>query len=116
MPAYGLAHFRDSAPHPELITYVERIQGTLDPYGGRFLVHGGAMDVVEGSWAGNVVLIEFPDVDTAHAWYASPAYQELIPLRTRHIEGDIVLVRGVPDDYDPAAKAAVFRAALDSGV
>ena len=41
-----------------------------------------------------------------------PAYQEIAPLRSRHIEGDIILVAGVSENYDPATTAATMRAAL----
>lgn len=112
MSAYALARLGDAMPHADLIDYVERIQSTLDPYGGRFLVHGGKPEAVEGSWGGSVVLIEFPDRTAARDWYESPAYQELVPLRTRHMAGDIVLVDGVAPDYDPAARADAFRRAL----
>ncbi len=37
-----------------------------------------------------------------------------MPLRTRHMEGDIILVDGVPDDYDPAVTAAALRKELDA--
>ncbi|MGW8379084.1 DUF1330 domain-containing protein [Streptomyces sp. ODS28] len=115
MTAYAIAHFGQATPHRDLIEYVERIQSTLDPYEGRFLVHGGRREAVEGTWPGDVVMIRFPDMETARAWYGSPAYQELIPLRTPHLSGDIVLVEGVPEGYDPAAKAEFFRAALEGG-
>ncbi|WP_438270646.1 DUF1330 domain-containing protein [Streptomyces platensis] len=46
----------------------------------------------------------------ARDWYASPAYLEILPLRTRHVDGDVVLVPGVPDGYDPAVTAAKLRA------
>ncbi|NLU66705.1 DUF1330 domain-containing protein [Streptomyces sp. HNM0574] len=114
-PAYAIGHLRPAAPHPDLIAYVERIQATLDPYGGRFLTHGGRQEVREGAVPGALVLIAFPGLDAARAWYESPAYQALVPLRTRHIEGDVVLVEGVGPDYDPAAKAGSFRAALAAG-
>lgn len=41
-----------------------------------------------------------------------PAYQEIAPLRSRHVEGDIILVEGVPENYDPTASAKVMREAL----
>ncbi|WP_420802542.1 DUF1330 domain-containing protein [Streptomyces cavernae] len=46
----------------------------------------------------------------ARAWYASPAYQEILRLRTDHIDGDVVLVGGVGDGYDPRERAAKLRA------
>lgn len=112
MTAFAVARLRNREVHSDLITYVERLQASLDPYQGRFLVHGGDPEVLEGSWAGGVVVIAFPDRETARAWYASPAYQELLPLRTAHIDGDVVLVQGVGDDYDPASMAPAFRRAM----
>lgn len=112
MTGYALGHLRNPAPHPEVAEYLERIQATLDPFGGRFLVHGGAVEVKEGEWRGGLVVIGFPAIEDARAWYDSPAYQEILPLRTRHIEGDIVLVEGEGPDHDSAAMGAAMRADL----
>ena len=73
MAAYALAHLRTPQINAEVLEYIERIQATMDPFGGRFLVHGATVDVIEGSWPGTVVILEFPDADAARAWYASPA-------------------------------------------
>ncbi|MFF9126741.1 DUF1330 domain-containing protein [Streptomyces sp. NPDC014889] len=112
MTAYALAHLQEAAPHPEIAEYIERIGGTFEPYGGRFLVHAARHEVKEGSWPGGVVVISFPGMAEARAWWDSPAYQEIAPLRARHIEGDIILVPGVPEDYDPAVTAKAIRDAL----
>jgi uncharacterized protein (DUF1330 family) len=113
MTAYAMANL---SPKPvldeEIFVYMERIQDTLDPFGGRFLVHGAPeREVLEGEWPGALVLVGFPSMERARAWYHSAAYQELIPLRTRHMAGDILLIDGVGPDYDPAATAALLRAA-----
>jgi uncharacterized protein (DUF1330 family) len=111
MTAYGLAHLHDPDPtNLEVIDYIERIQDTLDPFGGRFVVHGATVEVVEGEWPGTIVIIEFPSAEAARAWYASPAYQELLPLRTNNVRGDVIIVEAVPEGYDPRATAAAFRA------
>ncbi|MER5215799.1 DUF1330 domain-containing protein [Streptomyces sp. NPDC002838] len=112
MPAYVIAHLQEAAPHPEIAEYIERIPATFEPYGGRFLVHAAQHEVKEGSWPGHVVVIGFPGIAEARAWWDSPAYQEIAPLRSRHIEGDIILVEGVPEDYDPTATAKAMREAL----
>ncbi|SHM89787.1 DUF1330 domain-containing protein [Cryptosporangium aurantiacum] len=111
MPAYGIAHLYELANHDEVFEYIERIQSTMDPYGGRFVVHGVLPEVIEGDWPGTIVIIEFPDVEKARAWYASPAYQEILPLRTDHIPGTVILVEGVGPNYDASATAASLRAA-----
>lgn len=109
MAAYALAHVRTPQINADVLEYIERIQATLDPFGGRFIVHGATVHVVEGSWPGTVVIIEFPDAHAARAWFDSPAYREILPLRTTNIEGDTIIVDGVPENYDAAHTAAVLR-------
>ena len=104
VPAYAIAYIRDVDFGPEIIEYIEKIQATMDPYGGRFLVHGGPIVQVEGEWTGDVVLLEFPDATAAEEWYTSPAYQEILPLRTEHSNSMTGLLRGVPKDYRAATK------------
>jgi len=62
-------------------------------------VHGGRVDVLEGAWQGNLIVIEFPDRERARAWYASAAYQEILHLRTDNSDGDVILVDGVPASH-----------------
>ncbi|RSM91695.1 DUF1330 domain-containing protein [Kibdelosporangium aridum] len=112
MTAYGIAHLRQAGPlHPEVYEYLERIQATMDPYDGKFLVHGGKMEVAEGVWPGAVVVIEFPSMEAIRDWYQSPAYQEILHLRADHLVGDLILVEGCGPDHDSAKFAAELRAA-----
>ncbi len=115
MTAYAIAHLHpaDGPVQDEVLSYIERIQATMKPYGGRFLVHGAEVEVVEGAWPGAVVIIGFPRVEEARAWYASPAYREILPLRTRHLGGDVIIVPGVGPEYDASATAAAMRAARE---
>lgn len=112
MTAYAIAVLRPVPPvHPEVLDYIERIQSTFEPYGGRFLSHGKKSEWREGEPLGDLVIAEFPDLAQAHAWYASPAYQAILPLRTAHIPGELVFVEGVPGDYDAARTAEAMRGA-----
>ncbi|MER6217752.1 MULTISPECIES: DUF1330 domain-containing protein [unclassified Streptomyces] len=110
MTAYAIAHLRPQTMNEDILRYIEEIQSTMDPFGGRFLVHGTEAEVLEGPFTGAVVVISFPDIERARAWYASPAYQAILPLRTDHIPGEAVLVEGVPADYDARGRAAALRA------
>ncbi|MGW7453052.1 DUF1330 domain-containing protein [Streptomyces sp. NPDC054787] len=111
MTAYAIAHIRPETVNVDVLRYIEEIQPTMDPFGGRFLVHGAEVEVMEGPFPGTVVMIGFPDIEKARAWYASPAYQEILPLRTDHIAGEVILVEGVPADYDATKTAARLREA-----
>ncbi|MBT2487361.1 DUF1330 domain-containing protein [Streptomyces sp. ISL-96] len=75
----------------------------------RFLVHGTEVEVLEGEWPGYLVVIGFPDIEKARDWYDSEAYREILPLRTKHITGDVILAEGVAPGYDPADTAARMR-------
>lgn len=112
MTAYAVAHLRPAAHlHDEVFTYMERIQSTFAPYGGAFLVHGVTPEVLEGEWPGALVVVGFPTLRDARAWYDSEAYQEIAPLRTRHIPGDVILVDGVAPGYDASRTVAELRTA-----
>lgn len=106
MPAYAIAQLRHVERNAEIVEYLNRIDATLAPYGGRFRVHGSAPDVLDGEVPGTIVLIEFPDEERVRAWYASPEYQEILPLRTRNSDGGVALLEGVPDGYRAASYAA----------
>ncbi|MBB4889701.1 DUF1330 domain-containing protein [Streptomyces netropsis] len=105
MSAFGFAHLRSRRHHSDIIEYLERIQATLDPFAGRFVIHGPPTEVLEGNWPGSMVLIGFPGLAEARAWYDSAAYQDILRLRTDHIEGDVLLIDGVGPGYDPAERA-----------
>ena len=99
MSVYGIAHMRQVNMGPPIVEYLERIDATLKPFGGRFIVHGGRFEVLEGNWPGTAIVIEFPDLEAARGWYRSAAYQEILRLRTDHSESDIILIDGVGPDH-----------------
>lgn len=99
MPAYAVAHIRSISMGPDIVRYLEEIDSTLAPFGGRYLVHGSTPQPVEGVWSGDLVILEFPDLDRAREWYASAAYQRILPLRTNHSAGEVILVDGVAPEH-----------------
>jgi uncharacterized protein (DUF1330 family) len=99
MPAFAIAHLRHVDMGPEIVTYLERIDGTLAPFDGRFLVHGGPVEALEGAWSGALVVIAFPDRGRARAWYDSPEYRAILPLRIRNSEGVAFLIDGVSENH-----------------
>lgn len=106
--AYAIAYLREVDFGDAIVEYIEKIDETLAPYGGRFLVHGGELTPAEGTWEGDIVIIEFPDPAAAKAWYESPAYQEILPLRTEHSQSIAAMVEGVPTGYRAVDKLAVL--------
>ena len=74
MAAYLINHLRHPGMlHPEVLDYLDRVQATLDPFGGRFIVQGGEVQTLEGCWADSAIVLSFPDMAAARAWYSSAA-------------------------------------------
>lgn len=111
MPTLAIAHLRSVDLGPAIIEYLRQIDATLAPFEGRFLVHGQAVTVLEEGWAGDIVVIRFPDRARAEAWYRSPGYQAILPLRTGNSDSTAFLVDTVPGTY----RAADFLKALGAG-
>lgn len=100
MTSYAVAHLHNVEMGPDIVAYLEAIDATLAPFGGRFVIHGGGdKEQLEGAWEGDLIVIGFPDRDAARAWYVSPAYQAILPLRTRNSRGDAILIDGVGSDH-----------------
>lgn len=76
--------------------YQQKVPATIAAYGGRYLVRGGASEVLEGNWTPqrNVVL-EFPSMAQLKAWYHSPEYRPLIAIRERTTKSNLIVVEGV---------------------
>jgi uncharacterized protein (DUF1330 family) len=70
--------------------------GIIQKYGGRYLVRGGATEVMEGTWDPHrIVVLEFPDADSAKSFLNDPEYVALKQIRLRCSTGSLILVQGV---------------------
>lgn len=99
MTTYAVAHMQSVQIGPAIVEYLQRIDATLAPFEGRFVVHGDAPEVLEGEFPGQLIVIAFPSREQAKGWYASPAYREILPLRLEHSTGPAILVDGVGPDH-----------------
>ena len=94
MPAYMFANVEvtDAAGYEQ---YRQQVSATIEAYGGRYLVRGGATEVLEGDWVPKrMVILEFADMAQLKAWYQSPEYRPLIELRQRTATSTLVAVEG----------------------
>lgn len=102
MGAYVVARLRNVRMGEGIEAYMRAVDGTFTGFGGRFLVHGKKVEVLEGAWPEDLVIVAFPGVESARAWYGSPAYRDILRLRTDNSEADLVLVEGVAPGYRAA--------------
>jgi uncharacterized protein (DUF1330 family) len=95
MAAYIIVDINVNEPK-EYETYKKLTTGTLANYGGRFIVRGGQIENIEGDWQPErVVVLEFPSVEKAKAWWGSPEYAQAKAIRQRTAVTKMILVEGV---------------------
>jgi uncharacterized protein (DUF1330 family) len=95
MPVYVIADVRDAWDTEALQEYRRRNTETVAAHGGRFVVRGGEHEVLEGEWdTKRLVVMEFPDMDAARAWWTSEQYEAIKPIRRGASTTNIVLVDG----------------------
>jgi uncharacterized protein (DUF1330 family) len=95
MPAYIIVEIEvtDPATYEE---YKKLTPASLVPFEGRFIVRGGKTETLEGGWQPNrMVVLEFPDMEKAKAWWGSDAYGPAKAIRQKASNTRMILVEGV---------------------
>ena len=95
MPAYLISDVtvRDPAAFE---TYRTRAAASIQAFGGRYLVRGGEISVLEGQrHPSALVIVDFPDTATAKQWYGSSEYASALAVRDQALVRSLILVHGV---------------------
>lgn len=81
----------------KLAEYMREVPKIIQKYNGKYLVRGGAVSVLEGIIGEHPtkILIEFPDKDSAIAWYESPEYRSIHHIRKDNSSCNFMLLAGV---------------------
>jgi uncharacterized protein (DUF1330 family) len=95
MPAYVIVETDVTNPQ-QYEHYKAASPAAITAGGGRFLVRGGELAVLEGDWQPpRLVMLEFEDLEAAKRWYESEAYQEAKKLREGAASFRAIAVQGV---------------------
>ncbi len=96
MAAYVLAEIEITNPEGYK-EYTLQVPPTIAKYGGHFIARGGAVEPLEGDWpARRRVIIEFPSMEAARAWWNSGEYAGPKKMRQASSRGRILLMEGAP--------------------
>ena len=86
----------DVADKERYETYRQMVPPSLEAFGGKFLVRGGSAETLEGEWLPKrLVIVEFPSMAEARAWWASEQYAEAKALRQATTQTKMILAEGV---------------------
>jgi uncharacterized protein (DUF1330 family) len=81
---------------PGYDAYRQMVPATVAKYGGKFVVRGGQLEMLEGNWAPKrLVVIEFENAERAKQWWASEDYREAKALRQRTAQTNMIVIEGV---------------------
>ena len=96
MPAYIIVDVKiHNAENYE--GYKKLTPASLIHYDGKFIARGGATETLEGDWKpGRIVILEFPSVEKAKAWWNSEEYAPAKALRQANAETKMIVVEGFP--------------------
>lgn len=95
MAAYVVVQVKVNNPEPYEV-YKKGVAATLTPFGGKFLARGGKVETMEGDWTPErFVIIEFPSVENAKAWWNDPEYRKVASIRWANADSQMVVVEGV---------------------
>lgn len=95
MAAYVIADIEVVEPI-EYEEYKKHGPPTAALYGGKYIVRGGTVEVAEGDWMPRrFVVVEFPSLEQAKAWYTSPEYAPAKAIRHRTAKSNVIIVEGV---------------------
>jgi uncharacterized protein (DUF1330 family) len=95
MPAYAIFIRNSTKDADELKTYSQKAGAARGDHPLTALAYYGALETLEGDPAEGVVLLQFPDMVAAHAWYDSPAYQDAKQHRLKGADYRVILVNGL---------------------
>ena len=94
MPAYLIVDLEVTDP-AGFEEYRQLVPGTIQKYGGHYLVRGGTVETLEGDWQPKrVVVLEFPSLEQAKRWYNSEDYRDPKALRFKTAKTKLILVEG----------------------
>ena len=73
------------------------VTASVNAFGGKLVAATNNIDCREGNWhPRRIVMLEFPSMEKARAWYDSPEYQEVLPIRLRAHKDNMVMFEGFP--------------------
>jgi len=81
--------------HAAFDVYRTRAADAIHTHGGRYLARLGEVQLLEGSWNPNmIVIVEFPSLEQARAWYRSPEYAFALEVRDKALSRNMIFVDG----------------------
>jgi|SRR5215831_14403952 len=93
-PGYIIAEV-EVTDRAALQKYGAKVPETLAPFNHQYIIRGGKTRSLEGDPPKGIVMIAFDSVEKAQAWYDSPAYDAIKPIRIGSTKSRVFIAEGV---------------------
>lgn len=96
-PAYIVSEADEIVDPTAIKEYGAKVSETLAPFSGHYhFIVRGKISGLDGKAPSGAVVIAFESVEQAKAWYNSPAYRAILPIRLKSVKGRMFLAEGIP--------------------
>lgn len=96
MPVYMIIEAKEIMDRVKYGEYIEKVPRTIEKFGGKYLARGGEVTVASGDWKpARLIVVEFASMEKFHAWWRSPEYRAVAPLREQSAKTNAVVVNEV---------------------
>lgn len=96
MPVYMIVEAKEVTDKKKYGEYIKKVPPIIEKFGGTYLARGGAVTVVAGDWnPARVIIVRFESMDRFNAWWNSPEYRAVAPLREEGARTNAVVIEGM---------------------
>ncbi|MDD5492477.1 MAG: DUF1330 domain-containing protein [bacterium] len=98
MSVYMIIEAKEIIDQEQYGEYIKRVPKIVAQFGGKYLARGGQITVACGDWCpSRLIIVEFASMDKYLAWWNSPEYKAIAPLRERSAKTNAIIVEGQED-------------------
>jgi uncharacterized protein (DUF1330 family) len=96
MAVYMIVEAKEISDEKRYGEYIKKVPATIEKFGGTYLARGGKVTVVSGDWEpSRLIIVQFESMDKFRAWWGSPDYRAIAPLREGSAVTNAVVIEGI---------------------
>jgi uncharacterized protein (DUF1330 family) len=96
MSVYMIIEAKEVMNKQKYAEYVQKVPPTIEKFGGKYLARGGQVTVFSGDWKpARLIIVEFASMEKFNAWWHSPEYRAIAPLREQGAKTNAIIVEGI---------------------
>jgi len=96
MAVYMIVETKEVMDGEKYREYIKKVPWTIEKFGGKYLTRGGKVEIISGNWRPErLIVITFHSMRKFIAWWNSPEYKAIAPLREESAKTNAIVVQGL---------------------